>query len=1256
MKKILLLFTIIFFGNVITTYSQVTCGGTFTDAAGPNANYANNSNVTTTICPTNPGEVVTVTFTSFNTEANFDGLYVYNGNAVVPANQIASTNPAGNVPGGLAGAYWGTTIPGPFTSTAADGCLTFVFRSDGVVNNPGWIANVTCGLPPTCLAPTALVSSAITANAATLSWVNEGVATSWEVLALPCGSPAPNSNTTGWTTSSTNPFTFTGLTPATCYDFYVRGNCSSTSNGVSLWSGPRTITTLPAPPACGGIFTDSAGPTANYANNSNVTTTICPTNPGEVVTVTFTSFDTEATWDGLYVYNGNAVVPANQIASTNPAGNVPGGLAGAYWGTTIPGPFTSTAADGCLTFVFRSDGSANRPGWVANVTCGPLVDPNCLPPTSLLVSNITPTSAVIGWTATANETNWMLNIQMEGSPSTTIFVQNNPFVLTNLSCNSTYAFSVSAVCNEGTSLVSAPVIFMTSPCAPLPGQPISLTQCSDNGIACFDLTQNNIHILANLNPAEYTISYHETQTDASVGTNALISPYCSLTSPQVIYARLQNNTTQEFQIFPFEIMVVSVSNTITQLGNMEQCDVDGNGVITFDFTTNAAQINTTNSLTYYSSLVDAQNLTNPIAVPSSFIVNVQPNPILYYIRETVPNGCDIIYSFQVRAYPNCNIAYTCSGANSLCNSLGVPFQNTTNAGSTGQAGCLASTPNATWFYLPISNAGTINLQINQNSLSGTPLDVDYIVYGPFSSLTNACSQLSPNNIVSCSFSSAAVEFPIIPNAQPGQYYLMMVTNFSNQPGLITITELSNSVGAIDCSGLRLNAFLDSNSNGIKDVGEQNFPLGQFIYEVNDNGNVHNIISPNGIYNIYDTNATNSYDLSYAIDPNYVASYGITTSSYSNVNVVIGAGMQTYNFPITVTQSYNDLAVNIIPLNAPRPGFTYQERIVYTNYGNQTIASGTVTFSNDALVTITANSQAGTTATANGFTYNFTNLLPFETRTITVTMQIPNIPTVTLGNLLTSTASIAPITGDVVPANNTSTCSQIIIGSYDPNDKMESHGERILHSTFTANDYLNYTIRFENTGTASAINVRINDVLDSRLDENTIRMISASHNYIMDRVDNNLTWRFDNIQLPVSVADTNIGKGYITFQIKPRAGYAVGDIIPNTASIYFDFNPPIITNTFNTEFVAQLGINDFENSDFVFYPNPVADRVTISVKNNGSVASIAVYDVLGKLIVSEKPTSAASTQTIDLSSVSKGVYLLEVTSDNNLKVVKKFVKK
>ena len=76
---------------------------------------------------------------------------------------------------------------------------------------------------------------------------------------------------------------------------------------------------------------------------------------------------------------------------------------------------------------------------------------------------------------------------------------------------------------------------------------------------------------------------------------------------------------------------------------------------------------------------------------------------------------------------------------------------------------------------------------------------------------------------------------------------------------------------------------------------------------------------------------------------------------------------------------------------------------------------------------------------------------------------------------------------------------MIINAYDPNDKTEAHGPEILHSSFTSNDYLYYTIRFENTGNASAINVRVNDVLNSMLDENTIRVESTSHPYILDRV-------------------------------------------------------------------------------------------------------------------------------------------------------------
>jgi uncharacterized repeat protein (TIGR01451 family) len=223
--------------------------------------------------------------------------------------------------------------------------------------------------------------------------------------------------------------------------------------------------------------------------------------------------------------------------------------------------------------------------------------------------------------------------------------------------------------------------------------------------------------------------------------------------------------------------------------------------------------------------------------------------------------------------------------------------------------------------------------------------------------------------------------------------------------------------------------------------------------------------------------------------------------------------------------------------------------------------------------------------------------------------------------------------------------------------MESHGEQILFSSFSANDYLTYTIRFENTGTASAINVRVNDVLDSRLDENSIKMETASHNYVMDRMGNNLTWKFDNIELPATAANAIASKGYIQFKIKPKPGFAVGDIIPNTASIYFDYNPAIITNTFHTQFVAQLSVGQFENGNFVFYPNPTSDFVTISLKNTENfISSIVVYDVVGKLILEIKPNTSIATETVNLSSVNPGIYFIEVTTDANLKVVKKLIVK
>ncbi len=140
MIRLLLIFTTttFFIINSIAQTSMGTgtltqCGGTYLDPGGT-SNYPNNANQTQTICPGTAGQCITLQFTEFNVEANWDFLYIYDGTSTA-APLIATLT--------------GTTIPGNITSTT--GCLTLRFTSDGIINAPGWTANVICtdcGAPP----------------------------------------------------------------------------------------------------------------------------------------------------------------------------------------------------------------------------------------------------------------------------------------------------------------------------------------------------------------------------------------------------------------------------------------------------------------------------------------------------------------------------------------------------------------------------------------------------------------------------------------------------------------------------------------------------------------------------------------------------------------------------------------------------------------------------------------------------------------------------------------------------------------------------------------------------------------------------------------------------------------------------------------------------------------------------------------------------------------------------------------------------
>ncbi|WP_438968710.1 T9SS type A sorting domain-containing protein [Nonlabens sp.] len=795
------------------------------------------------------------------------------------------------------------------------------------------------------------------------------------------------------------------------------------------------------------------------------------------------------------------------------------------------------------------------------------------------------------------------------------------------------------------------------------GNPIFLEEClqTPNTVACFDLTQNDAAILDVNNAANFTITYYTNSSDANSAINAISNAtnYCVGFS-QDVYARLEENATGAYQIVSFDLIVRSNQFQFDTLSDISDCDADLDGIVTFDLTDFEIQINSSNPLTYYLTSQDAQNGTNAIVTPTSIDVPTANGFDQVFILETIPGSCNVIYNGTLRSQVNCNNAYTCDQAQSLCERIGQPFVNVFDGSNAEQGNYypFSSTTgprNPTWFYIPIETSGDLTLEVYQNTqpdFMGQDLDIDFAVYGPFTNPTSQCGNLTQADYVDHSFSVQMPEIAQISNAQSGEYYLILTSNFSSTSGFLKVELGANSTASINCDGIRMQSFLDANLNGMVDASDPSFPLGVFEWEKNSSGNVMQVATPLGSYNIYDIDATNSYDLAYNILPAYNVNYTVSPATYSGVTVPNNSGIVNKDFLVTPVAVYDDVVVYIVPQQQPRPGFTYTETVYYTNLGTSTVPVGQVVFDYDPTVSVVNVSDPNAVVTPTSVTLPYSNLAPFAIGSFDVEMQIPVIPTVSLGDILTNIATISPVATDLTPTNNTNTSAQIIIGSYDPNDKMESRGEFINPSTFTTEDYFYYTIRFENTGTASAINVRIEDTLDAQLDWNSIEMINSSHNYIMERMENQVVWRFDNIMLPDSTSDPIGANGHVYFKIKPLAS-SEGTVIPNTAEIYFDFNPPIITNTFRSTFRTPLSNPDVEEVVFSLTPNPASNEFTVNFSNVIQEANLTLYDVRGRVTLSRKLTP--DNLQIDISNLDQGIYLAKFTNGSKVftsKLVKK----
>jgi len=173
------------------------------------------------------------------------------------------------------------------------------------------------------------------------------------------------------------------------------------------------------------------------------------------------------------------------------------------------------------------------------------------------------------------------------------------------------------------------------------------------------------------------------------------------------------------------------------------------------------------------------------------------------------------------------------------------------------------------------------------------------------------------------------------------------------------------------------------------------------------------------------------------------------------------------------------------------------------------------------------------------------------------------------------------------------------------------------------------------------------MLSDNLDASTLQLVSASHPCRTTLTQSNkLEFFFEGIALPAVGDDEPASHGYVTFKIKPKNTLNIGNTIQNAASIYFDFNAPIVTNSLTTT-VTSLGTGQVADAAFVLYPNPAKN--TVSIESDATIDTISVRNALGQLVI-----SLTGQTTVDISGLARGTYFLQITSSEG-KATKKLIK-
>jgi uncharacterized repeat protein (TIGR01451 family) len=325
---------------------------------------------------------------------------------------------------------------------------------------------------------------------------------------------------------------------------------------------------------------------------------------------------------------------------------------------------------------------------------------------------------------------------------------------------------------------------------------------------------------------------------------------------------------------------------------------------------------------------------------------------------------------------------------------------------------------------------------------------------------------------------------------------------------------------------------------------------------------------------------------------------------------------------------HDVRIFVSAHTAARPGFPTSVGITVRNLSYYPSGALDIALSYDPLL-----QSPGTS------TWSHPGLPPFGEAQFEFGAMVP-ADVGLLGQQLVYTATVTNTAFEQNTVNNAYTATRTITGSYDPNDKRGVANASGSDTQFflDSDAWIDYTVRFQNTGTDTAFTVVIRDEIEPDLDLLSLEILGASHAFTPSfGTGRELIFTFTDIHLPDSTTDLPGSQGYVAFRMKPRPGLLPGDLIENTAAIYFDFNPPIITEPSVLVAETSTGMGDAGPDDLRAYPNPANDILFIAGLNGTERARVDVHAMDGRLVLSA--TVNADPASLSIAHLSPGAYRL-----------------